>query len=337
MNSAVYVKAAWALLLAAMLTSVQCLPGPAQLSSRQSENPADAAKRVPQGITPAKDGSIILDTTETVNGLKIRFRISGPAGEFTTASKVPGGGKTTGAQGSLGLHVLLHGDTGQTFFEMPNQGVKNNLAGVAILSPDKNLHWGGGHVLNRTDGVAHSKAVNDLVSQVLPRYLAFNSSNVFFTGVAGGSLMLSGFFIPAHIGNFAGNGVLLGCGAMEPQVEVSQASRDALKTTRIHYQSCQRELMSLRDTIPASIKAYKKLARDMGMEAAEIDRLQTADNEPDAEHCKFDGKGFDSGIQLIVDNYGAIMQGGNGEVPGVGNVLKGVTGQELSFNGPDGR
>ncbi|CCF34010.1 hypothetical protein CH063_06092 [Colletotrichum higginsianum] len=336
MVSAVYSKATWALLLAAMLTSVQCLPGPIHLNSRE-ESPADAANRVPQGITPAKDGSVILDTTETVNGLKIRFRISGPAGEFTTASKVPGGGKTTGAQGDLGLHVLLHGDSGQSFFQMPNQGVKNNLAGVAVLSPDRNLHWGGGRGLNRTDGVAHAKAVNDLVFQILPRYMAFNSSNIFFTGVSGGSLMLSGFFIPTHIGNFAGNGVLLGCGAMEPQVEVSQASRDALRKTRIHYQSSQKELEDLRNSIPASIKAYEKMAKDMGMKTEEIDKLQTADNKPDAEHCRFDEKGFDSGIQLIVDNYGAIMQGGNGEVPGIGNVLKGVSGQELKFAGTDGR
>ncbi|WQF84610.1 hypothetical protein CDEST_09624 [Colletotrichum destructivum] len=336
MMSAVYLKATWALLLAAMLTSVQCLPGPTHLNSRE-ESPADAANRVPQGITPAKDGSVILDTTETVNGLKIRFRISGPAGEFTTASKVPGGGKTTGAQGDFGLHVLLHGDSGQSFFQMPNQGVKNNLAGVAVLSPDRNLHWGGGQGLNRTDGVAHAKAVNDLVFQILPRYMAFNSSNIFFTGVSGGSLMLSGFFIPAHIGNFAGNGVLLGCGAMEPQVEVSQASRDALKKTHIHYQSSQKELDDLRNSIPASIKAYEKIAKDMGMKTEEIDKLQTADNKPDAEHCRFDEKGFDSGIQLIVDNYGAIMQGGNGEVPGIGNVLKGVSGQELKFAGTDGR
>ncbi|GJC83141.1 hypothetical protein ColLi_05979 [Colletotrichum liriopes] len=215
---------------------------------------------------------------------------------------------------------------------MPNQGVKNNLAGVAILSPDKNLHWGGGQGLNRTDGVAHAKAVNDLVFQILPKYMAFNSSNVFFTGVSGGSLMLSGFFIPAHIGNFAGNGVLLGCGAMEPQMEVSRASADALLNTRIHYQSTQKEQKGLQDSIPASIKAYEKVVKEKGLKTEKIDKLQTADNTPDGGHCAFDGKEYSSGIQLIIDNYGAIMQGGSGEVPGIGNVLKGVSGHELKFS-----
>ncbi|GKT40399.1 uncharacterized protein ColSpa_00580 [Colletotrichum spaethianum] len=248
------------------------------------------------------------------------------------ASKVPGGGKTTGASGDLGLNVLLHGDGGESFFKMPNQGVKNNLAGVAILSPDKNLNWGGGEGLNRTDGVAHAKAVNDLVYHVLPKYMAFNSSNVYFTGISGGSLLLSGFFIPAHIGNFAGNGVLLGCGAMEPQMEVSKASRDALTNTRIHYQSTKKENQGLRESIPEAIKAYEKVVKEKGLEGREIDKLQTEDNTPDGGHCEFDGKEFDSGIQLIIDNYDKIMQGGDGKVPGIGEVLKGVTDHELKFS-----
>ncbi|KAI3537102.1 hypothetical protein CSPX01_10400 [Colletotrichum filicis] len=315
------------LALVLILSGVQCLP-----QQTGGESPADRANKIPQGIMPAKDGSIILDTTETINNLKIRFRISGPAGEFTTASKVPGGGKTTGAKGNLGLHVLLHGDSGSSFFEMPNQGVKNNLAGVTVLSPDRNLHWGGGSGFNRTDGVAHAQAVNDLVFQTLPKYMAFNSSNVFFSGISGGSLLLSGYFMPAHMGNFAGNGVMLGCGAMEPRVEVSQPSRDALMKTRLHYQSTQKELQHLQGSISATMKAYEKVVKDKGMEIEAINKLQTANNKPVGGHCQFDEKGFDSGIQLIADNYAAIMQGGNGEVPGIGNVLKGVSGQELKFS-----
>lgn len=268
-----------------------------------------------------------------ISGLKIRFRLSGPAGEFTTASNVPGGGKATGTKGGLGLNVLLHGDGGQSFFEMPNQGVNNNLAGVAVLAPDENLHWGGGSGLNRTDGVAHAQAVNDLVFQVLPKYMAFNSSNVFFTGISGGSLLLSGYFIPAHIGNYAGNGVLLGCGGMEPRVEITEDSRNALATTRIHYQSTQREQKGLQESIPAAMKAYEKVAKDKGMEKEAINKLQTANNKPNGGHCAFDGKEFNSGIQLIADNYAAIMQGGDGEVPGIGNVLAGVSGLEFKFNG----
>lgn len=233
----------------------------------------------------------------------------------------------------MGLHVLLHGDSGQSFFEMPNQGVKNDLAGVTVLAPDRNLHWGGGRGFNRTDGVAHAQAVNDLVQKTLPKYMAFNSSKVYFTGISGGSLMLSGYFMPAHMGNFAGNGVLLGCGAMEPRVTVTSSARDALAKTRIHYQSTQKELQHLHGSIAATMKTYEKLVTEKGMKTEEVNKLQTANNKPDAGHCQFDEKGFNSGIQLIADNYAAVMLGGNGEVPGIGSVLQGVSGQELKFTG----
>lgn len=68
--------------------------------------------------------------------------------------------------------------------------------GVVILAPDPNLFWGGGSGLQRTDSVAHSQAVNDLILNELPNVVAFNDSQVFFTDVSGGSLLLSGFFIP---------------------------------------------------------------------------------------------------------------------------------------------
>ncbi|KAK2061045.1 hypothetical protein LY76DRAFT_590832 [Colletotrichum caudatum] len=214
---------------------------------------------------------------------------------------------------------------------MPNQGVKNNLAGVAVLSPDVNLRWGGGNNLTRPEGVAHAQAINDLIIQILPKYLSFNTSNVYITGVSAGSLLVSGFFIPAHIGNFAGNGVMLGCGAWEPQVEVSKESRAALTRTPIHYQSSQKDERILQTLIPDTIKVYKQVARDKGLKNKEIDALQTADNTPNGGHCEFDGRGFDSGIQLIMDNYDAIMQGRSGAVPGIGNVLKGVASHELKY------
>ncbi|KAK1586165.1 uncharacterized protein LY79DRAFT_517676 [Colletotrichum navitas] len=336
MKSSIHFKAACAVLVASLLGSVQGFPQSTPVHATK-ETPAEAANRVPLGMTKAKDGSsIILDTTESVNGLKIRFRVSGPAGEFTMASKVPGGGKTTGAPGNLGLNVMLHGDGGESFFQMPNQGVKNGLAGVAVLAPDDNLRWGGGMGLGRVNGVAHAKAVNDLVMQVLPKYLAFNSSNVYFTGISGGSLLLSGYFMPAHIGNFAGGGVFLGCGGMEPRVEVSEASASAIASTPIHYQSTQKEQMGLTMSIPAAIRAYRKIVEDKGLTAEEIDRLQTADNTPDGGHCEFDGRGYDSGIQLMMDNYAAVMQGGDGDVPGVGDVLKGVASHDLTYPGSNG-
>ncbi|KAI1922091.1 hypothetical protein LOZ58_000265 [Ophidiomyces ophidiicola] len=285
------------------------------------------AAQKPQGISKAKDGSTILDMTVTVNDLPLRFKISGPANQFTTASGVNGAQQAPGTQGDLGLNVLLHGDGGQSFFDFPNQGVQQNLAGVAVLAPDPNLFWGGGAGLNRVDGVAHAQAVNDLVLNELPKVMAVNTSNVFFTGVSGGSLLLSGFFIPQHMTNFQGTGVLLNCAGLPPQVGFVDANAVA-KSTRIHFQSTQEELQNLQGAIRESVTAYEKLASDAGLNNGQINALQTVDNSPNGGHCAFDGKGFVSGIQLMADNFANIMQGGNGNVNGIGNVLNGVVGNE---------
>jgi poly(3-hydroxybutyrate) depolymerase len=69
--------------------------------------------------------------------------------------------------------------------------------GIVVLAPNKNLFWGGGSGLQRTDGVAHAAAVNSLIQNQLSKDVAFDPGNVFFTGVSGGSLLLSGFFVPA--------------------------------------------------------------------------------------------------------------------------------------------
>jgi hypothetical protein len=267
------------------------------------------------------------------SGLPLRFKISGPADQFTTASGVTGGTQAAGAAGTLGLNVLLHGDGGQSFFDFPNQAIQGNLAGVAVLAPDPNLFWGGGSGLDRTDGVAHAQAVNDLIQQVLPQVMAFNASNVFFTGVSGGSLLLSGFFIPAHMTNFQDNGVLLNCAALEPQVAFVDADAVAA-STRIHFQSTLQELTLLQPAIPAAITAYEGLAANAGLNTDQINALQTVNNSPNGGHCAFDEQGFVSGIQLIADNYASIMQGGNGNVQGIGSVLTGVVGNEnLQFTG----
>lgn len=157
--------------------------------------------------------------------------------------------------------------------------------------------------------------------------MAFNSSNVFFTGVSGGSLLLSGFFIPQHMTNFLGNGVLLNCAAMAPQVDFVNGDAVA-QSTRIHFQSTTGELELLQDSIPQSIVAYEQLAADAGLSNAQINALQTVDNSPNGGHCEFDEQGFVSGIQLMADNFATIMQGGNGNVNGIGNVLNGVVGNE---------
>ncbi|SPO00161.1 uncharacterized protein DNG_03011 [Cephalotrichum gorgonifer] len=302
-------------------------------NNAQPQTAQEQAAQIPGGISQATDGSTILDMTVDINNLPIRFKVSAAAADFTTLTDVTGATQDPNTPGTQGLNVLLHGDGGQSFFDFPNQGVLSNLAGVAVLAPDPNLFWGGGQGLDRTDGVAHAQAVNDLILDVLPQVLSFNSSNVFFTGVSGGALLMSGFFVPAHGANFAGNGVLLNCGALAPQVDVVDAATVGA-TTRIHFQSTQDELASLQQSIPEAIVAYEQIAADAGLSAAEVNALQTVDNTPNGGHCEFDGRDFVDGIQLIADNFATIMQGGDGEVNGIGNVLTGVVGNEqLVFAG----
>jgi hypothetical protein len=228
--------------------------------------------------------------------------------------------------------VLLHGDGGQSFFDMPNQAVQANTMGVALLAPDKNLFWGGGSGLDRTDGVAHAQAVNDFIQTELPARVAVNMSNVVFTGVSGGSLMMSGFFIPAQMQNFPNSAVELNCGGMPPQVDfVDQAT--VMSQTRIHYQSTQQELELLQGSIPQAVAAYEQAAGQAGLTADQVNALQTVDNTPTGGHCEFDGQDFVSGVQVMSSSYAAVMQGGNGAVTGIGApstgvVANGVVGNE---------
>jgi hypothetical protein len=110
---------------------------------QQAATAQQQAAQIPQGLSLAQDGSTILDDTVMVNGLPIRFKISAPADQFLAASGVPGAAATS-ADGTLGANILLHGDGGQSFFDMPNQNIQASTMGVALLAPDKNLFWGGG-------------------------------------------------------------------------------------------------------------------------------------------------------------------------------------------------
>lgn len=303
-------------------------------TSAAAQTPQQQAAQIPQGISLATDGSTILDTTATVNGLSLRFKLSGPADAFTSASGVSGAAANPGDSGSLGLNVLLHGDGGQSFFDFPNQAVQGGLMGVVVLAPSEQLLWGQSRGapagLSRPDGAEHAQAVRDLVRDVLPTVAAFNASDVSFTGVSGGSLTLSGFFVPAHMAEFAPAGkVLLMCGALAPQVDVVGADTFA-GSTRIHFQSTQRELALLQPAIPEAIVAYEGLAAGAGLGADEVGTLLTVDNTPDGGHCEFDEQGFVSGIQLIADNFANIMQGGDGAVAGIdaASVLNPVVGNE---------
>jgi hypothetical protein len=78
--------------------------------------------------------------------------------------------------------------------------------------------------LQRTGGVDHSQVVNNLILNELPNVVAFNNSQAFFTGISGGSLLLSSFFIPAQVADFKGAGVLLTCGWLVPQVTFQDAN-----------------------------------------------------------------------------------------------------------------
>jgi hypothetical protein len=224
---------------------------------------------------------------------------------------------------------------------MPNQAVQANTMGVALLAPNKNLFWGGGSGLDRTDGVAHAQAVNDFVQKELPARVAVNMSNVVFTGVSGGSLMMAGFFIPAQMQNFPNSAVELNCGAMPPQVAfVDQAT--VMSQTKIHYQSTQQELKLLQGAIPQAVAAYEQAAGQAGLSTAQVNALQTVDNTPTGGHCEFDGKDFVSGVQVMSSSFAAVMQGGNGTVTGIGApstgvVTKGVVGNEkLQFTAAAG-
>ncbi|KAF2666388.1 hypothetical protein BT63DRAFT_376661 [Microthyrium microscopicum] len=284
---------------------------------------------IPQGISQAKDGSVVLDTTAMINNLPIRYRVSAPAAMFKAASGVPGAAAAPDATSPMGMNVLLHGDGGASFVAYPNQGVQNNLMGVTVLAPDPNLFWGGGQGLKRTMGVQHAQAVNDLVQKEMPKMVAFNMSNVYFTGVSGGSLMMSGFFIPAQMKNFPNTGVLLMCGALAPQVPF-QDMKNVITSTTIHYQSTTNELANLQMSIPQAVSAYEAMAKSAGMTPEQIGKMQTIDNTPQGGHCEFDSKGFNSGIQLVQNSYKNIMQpGATGQVTGIQtNVLKTVVGNE---------
>jgi hypothetical protein len=164
-------------LLSIFALPVDCLAKKASASATAASTAAASTG----GLSTATDGPTILDKTATIkyafqsisqsnppltqitSGLSIRYKISAPASQFTASSGVTGASTTTNSTGTAGLNVLLHSDGGQSFFDFPNQAMQNNLMGVVILAPNKNLFWGSGSGLQRTDGVAHTAAVNTLI------------------------------------------------------------------------------------------------------------------------------------------------------------------------------
>ncbi|KAF7861385.1 hypothetical protein EAF04_007950 [Stromatinia cepivora] len=321
----IFIKDLLFFLLFVLLAPVNALPKKNAASSSTGSTTKAAAAG---GVSKASDGSMILDKTVQINGLPIRYKISAPANMFTSASGVTGGTASANTTGTAGLNVLLHGDGGTSFFDFPNQAVQNNLMGVVVLAPNEKMFWGGGSGLQRTDGVAHAAAVNTLIQTQLSKDVAFDPGNVFFTGVSGGSLLLSGFFMPAFGAKYK-TGVLLNCGALTPQVAVVD-STTLMQNTKIHFQSTKDELTLLQGSIPTAISAYEKLATGAGMSASQIGNSMTVDNTPNGGgHCGFDNKDFVSGVQLMATNYANIMgKNASGQVTGIGNVLKTVVGNE---------
>jgi hypothetical protein len=140
--------------------------------------------------------------------------------------------------------------------------------------------------------------------------VAFDSINVFFTGVSGGSLLPSGFFVPVFGAQYM-TVVMLNYGALVPQINVTDAET-LVSNMKIHFQSkiTSDELALLQRAIPAAIKAYEALAMGAGLSAAQVGMLQTVDNTQNGGgHCGFDGKGFVSGVQLMASSYANIIVG----------------------------
>ncbi|KXN91576.1 hypothetical protein AN958_00369 [Leucoagaricus sp. SymC.cos] len=282
--------------------------------------------KIGSGPATATDGSTILEDQVTVNGLPVRFKVSAPANQFTGNANAKGNTRN----GALGINVLFHGDGGQSFFDFPNQGVNNGLMGVALLAPNSQLRWGGFDPQDQTglvrpDGAAHSAAVNTFLTTMLPKVVNFDQSKIFMEGVSGGSLLLSGFMIPTFGASLGVPGVVFGCGGLPPQVNV----QGDISNIRIHWQSTIHDLPDLKTSIPQCITAYEKIASDAGLSNAQIDQLLTADASPNGGHCEFDEKDFVSGVQLLTDNYGAVING-QATLNGV-TVTNGVVGNEDLF------
>lgn len=175
-----------------------------------------------------------------------------------------GAAAAPGAQGTMGLSVLLHGDGGQSFDAFPNKNGNGNDAGVVIRAPKQARTWGGNGP-QRPDSFVHSKAVADIVTNELPRMVAFNASDMTFAGVSGGAIMLSSTFMPTQMGKFLNAKVINMCGASAPTAAFTPEAAAAMANTHIHFQSTTNELDDLQPNFSKAINAYAKAAADAGL------------------------------------------------------------------------
>ncbi|ORY82058.1 hypothetical protein BCR37DRAFT_29149 [Protomyces lactucae-debilis] len=268
------------------------------LACAQRPQSARAGISPPRPGATAPDGSLIIDNTVLVDGLRLRYKLSVPP------SLLVGGASADPAARPLGLNVLLHGDGGASFEDFPHAGVRAGLLGCVVLAPNDALLWGGQstRATQRPDGVAHAAAVNTLIRSVLPNIARFDPEQVWFTGVSGGSLLLSGFFAPAFMAAYK-TGIMFLCGGLAPPARRVTSTLDTatLSKIRLHWQSSQNELVSLKTQIPGAIRFFEDAARTAGVDQGVLDKLQTVDATPTGSHCAFDNRGFNSGIAKMME------------------------------------
>jgi hypothetical protein len=223
------------------------------------------------------------------------------------------------ATGRQGLNVLLHGDGAASYFAFPNAKLQDDLIGVVVLAPNREMRWGGSDA-RRSDGPEHVRLVMDLIQNELPKRFAFDQSKLFFTGVSGGSLTLSSAMLPIFGDRIPG--MMLLCGGLPPPNNIPTGKLTS--NTRIHFQTSVNELQQLKTAIPAAIQFVSLAAQDLNVSNQQLNQQFTVDGNPNGSHCAFDGKGFNSGIQAIVSSFGDVMFR-NQPVPGVtANQLQGI-------------
>ncbi|KAI8916232.1 hypothetical protein EDD86DRAFT_273071 [Gorgonomyces haynaldii] len=295
------------------LLFVTALALPAKKAKGKAKKQVDLNKIRSNGKTPAqiqaKVGNTVTVKEDIVKPVandptSLQFRIAVPTNP--DPNQLPG------------INVLLHGDGGQSFFEFPNAQFENNLIGVAVLAPNAQMRWGGTD-LQRTDGPQHATLVAGLIKNVLPQMAQFDPSKVFFTGVSGGALTLTSAMLPLF-GNEFPSGMLILCGGLPPAGGLPAGALS--KNTRIHFQTTQSELDSLKTLIPQAIASVQDAASQLGLSQQELDKQFTVDGTPQGGHCAFDGQAFNSGIQAMVSQFGTVMF--------ESQAVPGITGNQLS-------
>jgi predicted esterase len=230
------------------------------------------------------------------SSLSLQYRVAIPANNGTATQ---------------GVNVLLHGDGGSSFFAFPNAQLRDDLIGVALLAPNAEMRWGGSDDV-RSSGPEHVQLVRDFIVSTLPQMVTFDRSKVFFTGVSGGALTLTSAMLPIFGDEFP-SGMLLLCGGIPPQQAIPEGK--LAPTMRLHFQSTTDELPPIKTEIPDTIRAITQASQAL-LSTEQINSQFTVDGTPQGGHCVFDGQGFNSGVQLMVDHFGDIMLR-NQAIPGV--------------------